>query len=42
MINREGTLVYSVRVVGRSLARLPGPWSPHRRQRRIAYIKQET
>ena len=42
MINREGTLVYFVRVVGRSVVRLPGPWSPHCRHGRIAYIKIKT
>ena len=42
MINHEGTLVCYVRLVLRSVVRLPGPWSPHRRHLRIAYIKQET
>ena len=35
LINREGrlTVVYSVRAAGRSVVRLPGPWSLHRRHR---------
>ena len=36
LINREGTVVYSVRAVGRSVVRLPGPWSLRRRQRGVA------
>ena len=36
LINREGTVVYSVRAVGRSVVRLPASWSLHRRQRRVA------
>ena len=36
LINREGPEVYSVRAVGRSVVRLPGPWSLHRRQRGVA------
>ena len=42
LINREGTVVYSVRAVGRSVVRLPGPWFLHGCDRRVAYIKQET
>ena len=41
LINREGTVVYSVRAVGRSVLRLPDPWSLHRRHCGVAYIKQE-
>ena len=35
LINHEGrlTVVYSVRAVGRSVVRLPGPWSLHHRHR---------
>ena len=33
LINHEGTVVYSVRAVGRSVVRLPASWSLHRRQR---------
>ena len=36
LVNREGTVVYSVKAVGRSVARLPASWSLHRRQRRVA------
>ena len=36
LINREGTVVYSVRAVGRSVVRLPASWSLHRRHRRVA------
>ena len=39
LINREGTVVYSVRAVGRSVVRLRASCSPHRRQRRVAYKK---
>ena len=36
LINREGTVVYSVRAVGRSVVRLPASCSLHRRHRRVA------
>ena len=36
LINREGTVVYSVRAVGRSVVSLPASWSLYRRQRRVA------
>ena len=36
LINREGTVVYSVRAVGRSVVRLPAFCSLHRRHRRVA------
>ena len=36
LINHEGTVVYSVRAVGRSVVRLPASWSLHRRHRRVA------
>ena len=39
LINREGTVVYSVRAVGRSVVRLPASCSLHCRQRRVAYKK---
>ena len=29
----------TLRAVGRWVVRLPGPWSLHRRHRRVAYIK---
>ena len=35
LINREGTVVYSLRVVGRSVVRLPASWSLHRRHRGV-------
>ena len=36
LINREGTVVYSVRAVGTSVVRLPASCSLHRRHRRVA------
>ena len=36
LVNREGTVVYSVKAVGRSVVRFPASWSLHRRQRRVA------
>ena len=36
LINREDTMVYSLRAVGRSVVRLPASWSLHRRHRRVA------
>ena len=36
LINREGTVVYCVRAVGRSVVRLLASWSLRRRQSRIA------
>ena len=35
-------VVYSVRAAGRSVVRLPGPWSLHRRHHQVDYIEQET
>ena len=39
LINREGTVVYCVRTVGRSVVRLPASCSLHRRQRHVSYKK---
>ena len=36
LINREGTVVYSLRAVGRSVVRLLASWSLHRRHRRVS------
>ena len=39
LINREDTVVYCVRTVGRSVIRLPASCSLHRRQRHVSYKK---